>query len=149
MPHLHWVTRRCNWPQLSRIFSENDKNFFSINLLPGLVGHQDGGWRSVPHTLCRLFQTCRRTEYSCLLKSTFTQASHDRGFKTWQTPATYPECIFCGRKYRCGSVYVECHMDPNISKATTGRMSHGPQHFEATFIAIQKFLWSKLLGYTA
>ena len=60
-------------------------------------------------------------DYSCLLKSTFTQASHDRGFKTCQTPATYPECIFCGRKYRWGVVYVECHMDPNISKATTGK----------------------------
>ena len=57
-------------------------------------------------------------QYSCLLKNTFTQDSHDRGFKTWQTPVTYPESLFCGRKYRWGSVYVECHMDPNISKTT-------------------------------
>ncbi len=60
-------------------------------------------------------------EYSCLLKSTFTQASHDRGFKTWQTPATYPECVYCGKMYRGGAANVECHMDPNISKATTGK----------------------------
>ena len=26
-----------------------------------IPGHQDGGWRRVPHTLCRLFQTRRRT----------------------------------------------------------------------------------------
>jgi hypothetical protein len=32
-------------------------------------------------------------EYTCLLKITFTEASHDRVFKTWQTPATYPECL--------------------------------------------------------
>ena len=58
---------------------------------------------------------------ACLLKSTFTEASHDRGFKTCQTPATYPECVFCGKMYRWGVVYVECHMDPNISKVTTGK----------------------------
>jgi predicted alpha-1,6-mannanase (GH76 family) len=59
--------------------------------------------------------------YTCLLKSNFTEASHDRGFKTWQTPTTYPECVFCGKMYRWQEPYVECHMDPNISKATTGR----------------------------
>jgi hypothetical protein len=74
---------------------------------------------SVPHTLCRL-SPVEELEYTCLLKSTFTQASHDKGLQTWQTPATYPECLFCGRKYRWGVAFVECHMDPNISKATTG-----------------------------
>ena len=79
----------------------------------------DGGGFRTP---CADFsRPVEELEYSCLLKSTFTQASHDRDFKTWQTPATYPECIFCGRKYRWGVVYVECHMDPNISKATTGK----------------------------
>jgi hypothetical protein len=53
-------------------------------------------------------------EYSCLLKNTFTESSHDRGFKACQTPATYPECVFCGKMYRWGAAYVECHMDPNI-----------------------------------
>jgi hypothetical protein len=60
-------------------------------------------------------------EYTCLLKNTFTEESHDRVFKTWQTPATYPECVFCGKMYRWQTVYVECHMDPNISKVTTDR----------------------------
>jgi hypothetical protein len=58
-------------------------------------------------------------EYTCLLKRTFTEVSHVRGFKTRQTPATYPECVFWGKMYRWGESYVECHMDPNISKATT------------------------------
>ncbi len=58
-------------------------------------------------------------EYTCLLKSTFTEASHVRDFKTCQTPATYPECVFCEKMYRWGVAYVECHMDPNISKSTT------------------------------
>jgi hypothetical protein len=77
-----------------------------------------GGFR----TPCADFsRPVEELEYSCLLKSTFTQFSHDRGFKTCQTPATYPECAFCGRKYRWGVVYVECQIDPNISKATTGK----------------------------
>ena len=29
--------------------------------------------------------------------------------------------VFCGKMYRWGAAYVECHMDPNISKATTGK----------------------------
>ncbi len=74
------------------------------------------------HTPCADFsRPVEKLEYTCLLKSTFTEASHDRDFKTWQTQATYPECVFCGKMYRWGATYVECHMDPNISKATTGR----------------------------
>ena len=34
-------------------------------------------------SLCRLWPV-EELEYTCLLKSTFTQASHDRDFKTWQ-----------------------------------------------------------------
>jgi hypothetical protein len=37
------------------------KNFFSDQTLHrSKQGTEGGGWRSVPHTLCRLFQTCRR-----------------------------------------------------------------------------------------
>ena len=93
-------------------------------------------------------------EYTCLLKSTFTQASHDRGFKTWQTPATYPECVFCGKMYRWGAANVECHMDPNISKATTGKergvaacaesqsASRGPNR--TRFLAVQAAIRAKM-----
>jgi hypothetical protein len=79
----------------------------------------DGGVLCTPCT--DFFRPVDKLEYTCLLKSTFTQASHDRGFKTCQTPVTYPECLFCGRTYRWGMSYVECHMDPNNSKVTTGK----------------------------
>jgi hypothetical protein len=79
----------------------------------------DGGvFRTPCADFCRPVE---ELEYTRLLKSTFTEASHVRGFKTWQTPATYPECVFCGKMYRWQAANVECHMDPNISKTTTGR----------------------------
>ncbi len=56
--------------------------------------------------------------YEDLLTSTFTQASHDRGIKTWCVQTTYPECLYYGKKYRYERFNVECHMDPNIGKAT-------------------------------
>ena len=56
--------------------------------------------------------------YKDLLTSTFTLASHERGIKTWCVPATYPECVYCGKRYRYERFNVECHMDPNIGKAT-------------------------------
>jgi len=59
--------------------------------------------------------------YKDLLTSIFTHASHDRGIKTWRVPATYPECVFCGNKFRYAVFNVECHMDPNIGKATIGK----------------------------
>ena len=75
------------------------------------------GEGGVFHTPCADFsRPVEELEYTCLLKRTFTEVSHDRGFKTWKTPATYPECVFCGKMYRWGEDNVECHMDPNISK---------------------------------
>ena len=59
--------------------------------------------------------------YKDLLTSTFTQASHDRGMKTWRTSVCYPQCVFCGNKFRYESYSVECHVDPNIGKTTTGK----------------------------
>ena len=59
--------------------------------------------------------------YKDLLTSTFTQASHDRGIKTWRASASYPQCVFCGNKFRYEAFNVECHMDPNIGKATIGK----------------------------
>jgi hypothetical protein len=32
---------------------------------------------------------------------------------------TYPECVYCGKRYRYERFNVECHMDPNIGKTTT------------------------------
>ena len=59
--------------------------------------------------------------YKDLLASTFTQASHDRGIKTWRASVSYPQCVFCGNKFRYEAFNVECHMDPNIGKATIGK----------------------------
>jgi hypothetical protein len=59
-------------------------------------------------------------EYTDLLRNTFTQSGHERGFKTWRTPATHLQCVFCCKKYRWGKGEVECHMDPTITKASTG-----------------------------
>ena len=56
-----------------------------------------------------------------LLTSTFTQDSHDRGIKTWRTSVSYPQCVFCGHKFRYEVFNVECHMNHNIGKATIGK----------------------------
>ncbi len=63
----------------------------------------------------RLFRPVEELEYTCLLKNTLTEASHDRGFKTCQTPVTYPECLLWKNVSVGGGLR---------------RMSHGPQHFE-------------------
>jgi len=112
----------------------------------------DGGvFRTPCADFCRPVE---ELEYTRLLKSTFTEASHVRGFKTWQTAATYPECVFCGKMYRWGAAYVECHMDPNISKATTGKervvaacaesqsTSRGPNR--TRFLAVQAAICAKM-----
>ena len=65
------------------------------------------------------YRPVEELEYTDLLRSTFTQSGHERGFKTWRTPATLPQCVFCGNKYRWGKGEVECHMDPTITKAST------------------------------
>jgi hypothetical protein len=78
----------------------------------------DGG---VFRTPCADFsRPVEELEYTCLMKSTFSEVSHDRGFKTCQTPASYPECVFCGKMYRWKTTYVECHMDPNILEQQQG-----------------------------
>ena len=66
------------------------------------------------------YRPVEELEYTDLLRSTFTQSGHERGFKTWRTAATHPQCVFCGKKYRWGKGEVECHMDPTITKASTG-----------------------------
>ena len=59
--------------------------------------------------------------YKDLLPNTFIQTSHDRCIKTWRVSVSYPQCVFCGNKFRYESFNVECHMDPNIGKATIGK----------------------------
>ena len=59
--------------------------------------------------------------YKDLLTSTFTQASHDRGIKTWSVSVSYPQCVFSGNKFRYEVCNVEYHMDPNIGKTTISK----------------------------
>jgi hypothetical protein len=48
------------------------------------------------------YRPVEELEYTDLLRSTFTQSGHERGFKPWRTPATHPQCVFCDKKYRWG-----------------------------------------------
>jgi len=62
--------------------------------------------------------------------------------------------VFCGKMYRWGAAYVECHMDPNILKATTGKervvatcaesqsTSRGPNR--TCFLAVQDAIRAKM-----
>ena len=67
------------------------------------------------------YRPVEELEYTDLLRNTFTQSDHERDLKTWRTPATHPQCVFCSKKYRWGKGEVECHMDPTITKASTGK----------------------------
>jgi len=100
------------------------------------------------------YRPVEELEYTDLLSSTFTQSDHERGFKTWRTPATHPQCAFCGKKYRWGKGEVECHMDPTITKASTGKerlvaacaesqsTSRGPNR--TRFLAVQAVIRAKM-----
>ena len=61
-----------------------------------------------------------------LLTSIFTQSSHNRDIKTWCVQSTYPECLYCGKKYRYERFNVEFHMDHNIGKATVKERTVSP-----------------------
>ena len=100
------------------------------------------------------YRPVEELEYTDLLRSTFTQSDHERGFKTWRTPATHPQCAFCDKKYRWGKGEVECHMDPTITKASTGKVrlvsacaesqstSRGPNR--TRFLAVQTAIRAKM-----
>ncbi len=97
---LSWIPlSHCNWSQLPEVFWKNpptSKNFWknppTSNRDSWVPKMGDG---RVFHTSCPDFFRPVELEYRCLLKSTFTQTSHDSVFKTLQTPTTYPECLFC------------------------------------------------------
>ena len=100
------------------------------------------------------YRPVEELEYTDLLRSTFTQSGHERGFKTLRTSATHPQCVFCGKKYRWGKGEVECHMDPTITKASTGNerlvaacaesqsTSRGPNR--TRFLAVQAVIRAKM-----
>ena len=94
--------------------------------------------------------------YKDLLTRTFTLASHDRGMKTWSVLVSYPECVFFRNKFRYELYSVECQMDPNIGKVTTGKertvasckeslpTSRGPHRNR--FLEIQTEIRSHIIG---
>jgi hypothetical protein len=92
----------------------NDSNLF-YKLVPGCQGARNRGMGMeealVPDP--NFNRPVKDLVYKDLLTSTFAQASHDRGIKTWRASASYPQCVFCGNKFRYDAFNVECHMDPN------------------------------------
>jgi hypothetical protein len=67
----------------SRIDFFEGKNFFSHEYISRGSRTPKMGDGGVFHTPCAdFFRPVEELEYTCLLKSTFAEASHDRGFKT-------------------------------------------------------------------
>jgi hypothetical protein len=54
-----------------------------------------------------------------ILFSTICRVDQDRERKSWG--GSYPECFFCGLKYRWSTFGAQCHMDPSINKASCGK----------------------------
>jgi hypothetical protein len=70
-------------PSFRKDFFEG-KNFFSHEVISRASWVPKIGDRVVFHTTCADFsRPVEELEYTCLLKSTFTEVSHVRGFKTW------------------------------------------------------------------
>lgn len=63
-------------------------------------------------------QPVHELAYSDLLFSTICKEDQDREKSTWAKDL--PSCVFCGHSYRFNHFTVECHMDPTITKETTG-----------------------------
>jgi hypothetical protein len=58
--------------------------------------------------------------YKDLLTNTFTQASHDRGIKTWRVSVSYPQCVSCGNKFRLLKVLPTKAQDYPYSVSLSG-----------------------------
>jgi hypothetical protein len=76
--------------------------------------------------------------YKDLLTSTFTLASHESGIKTWCVPTNYPECVYCGKRYRYERFTVECHVNP-LEKQLAGKgLSHcAKNHYQHRAVLIE------------
>ncbi len=79
-----------------------------------------------PQSFRRIFLFSKNVFSKDLLTSTFTLVSHERGIKTSCVPPTYPECVYCVKRYRYERFNVECHMDPNIGKSTDRERTVAP-----------------------
>ena len=113
------VTLDKVFPQsFRRIFLFSKKSFSksTLQVVPGV--REMGDVRETPSPAPNYNTPVKDLSYKDLLTSTFTLVSHERGIKTWCVPSTYPDCVYSGKMYRHERFNVECHMDPNIGKAT-------------------------------
>ena len=69
----------------------------------------------------RLFQTCRRIGVYLSSEEHLHRSLTRQGLQDMTDSGNLPSVCLCGKMYRWGAAYVECHMDPNISKTTTGK----------------------------
>ncbi len=123
-PRLRWENRPSNRPTnretgyFQPCFPANDQLCYPNRLrFSRLPCPQYGGWRSVPHSLCKLFQTCRR------IGVYLSSEEHLHRRLTRQGPQDMTDS---------NNLPGVCLLWKNVS-VTEGlrRMSHGPQHFES------------------
>ncbi len=99
----YYVVRNTTGPVFHEGFFGRKKLLFppTFNRTSRTPKMGDGGVLYTPYHGTDFSRPVQELEYTCLLKNTFTKVSHDRDFKTCQTPETYPECVFCGRVSMC------------------------------------------------
>jgi hypothetical protein len=155
-------SRAGNDLRLEPDFFEGKNDQLKVSIIskpfPGLTGQKDGDGRESLMTAPNYNTPVKDLVYKDLLTRTFTLASHDRGMKTWSVLVSYPECVFFRNKFRYELYSVECHMDPNIGKVTTGKertvvsckeslpTSRGPHRNR--FLEIQTEIRSHIIGRT-
>ena len=127
------------------LFSKKSTSKNTLQDFPGV--REMGDVSETPPTVPNYNTPVTDLTYKDLLTSTFTLASHDRGIKTWCVPATYPECVYCGKRYRYERFNVECHMDPNIGKETDKERTVSPlyrakNHYQHHVVLIENVSWN-------
>ena len=89
------------------------------------------GGHPVPNTLCRLLQTCRKIGVHGSSEEHLHPVRSRKGLQNLADSGNSPSvcllwqkvsCLFCSSATnRWGKGEVECHMDPTITKASTGK----------------------------
>ena len=145
---------RCLFPRLLPGIFFKVKFYSRKSSFPGLPGARNMGMEETIVPGPNFNRPVKDLVYKDLLTSTFTQSSHDRGIKTWCVSVSYPQCVFCGNKFRYETCNVKCHMDPNIGKATTGKegtvtvckeslpTSRGPHRNRFLTVQVEVCAWS-------
>jgi hypothetical protein len=100
---LSWIPlSRCLFPRLLPGFFSEVKFYSRKRSLSGFPGegtiHMGIQEALVPDQ--NFNRPVKDLVYKDLLPSTFIQTSHDRCIKTWRVSVSYPQCVFCGNKFR-------------------------------------------------